>query len=153
MSSTRIPEVGSGKRGKLGHPAYLLRQAASAVRGALDRELKELGVTHPQFVVMVMLDAYPRASGAQLARLALLTPQTLTVILANLERGKLAQRRPSETNLRLVLYELTAKGSHVLARCKRVANRIETEMLASLSSAEAARALQWLSDLAVQFSA
>jgi DNA-binding MarR family transcriptional regulator len=145
-----VPHAGEGKRGEAGHPAYLLRQAAAAVRATMEREFAELAVTHPQFVALVMLDAYPRASGAQLARLALLTPQTLTVILANLERAGLTRRRADAANRRLVLYELTATGSEVLGRCKRIANRVEANMLAGLSREHAEVALRWLADVAMR---
>ena len=50
------------------------------------------GMTLPQFSVLTMLAAYPGASGAALARLellTLLTPQTMSVIVANLEKAVL----------------------------------------------------------------
>jgi DNA-binding MarR family transcriptional regulator len=83
----RVPEVGEGKRGEQGHIGYLLRQASSAIRNAIERELSGLDVTHPQFLVMTMIRAYPGSSSADLARLTMLTPQTICVIVANLERS------------------------------------------------------------------
>ena len=59
----------------------------------MERALAELGVTPPQFVVLTMLRAYPGLSGADLARVALLTPQTVGVIIRNLERDG-AIRKP-----------------------------------------------------------
>lgn len=150
-ATRKIPEPGEGKRGAAGHPAYLVRQAASAVRGALDRELAPLGVTHPQFIALVMLDAYPAASGAQVARLALLTPQTLTVILANLERARLVRRRRSDANRRVILHELTPSGTATLASCKQIAARVEAEMMAGVSPADASVILAWLAGVAVTF--
>ena len=64
----------------------MLRQAQAATRLTLERALSDLGVTPPQFVVLTMLKAYPGLSGADLARVALLTPQTVGVIIRNLER-------------------------------------------------------------------
>jgi len=60
--------------------------AQAAARLTLERALADLGVTPPQFVVLTMLKAYPGLSGADLARVALLTPQTVGVIIRNLER-------------------------------------------------------------------
>ena len=60
----------------------------------MERRLARLGVTPPQFVVLTMLRAYPGLSGADLARVALLTPQTVGVIIRNLERdGAIRNRR------------------------------------------------------------
>jgi len=50
------------------------------------RALAAQGMTLPQFSVLTMLQAYPGASGAELARLSLLTAQTMNVIVGNLER-------------------------------------------------------------------
>lgn len=83
----RPPPPGHGKRGEQGHIAYLLRQAQAATRLTLERALADLGITPPQFAVLTMLRAYPGLSGAELARVALLTPQTVGVIIRNLERG------------------------------------------------------------------
>jgi hypothetical protein len=57
-SAVSIPKPGEGKRGESGHLAYLLRQAAGAVRLRFERNLADLGVTSPQFLVLTMLDSY-----------------------------------------------------------------------------------------------
>ena len=74
LAGPRPPPPGRGMRGEQGYLAYLLRQAQAATRLTLERSLAGLGVTPPQFVVLTMLRAYPGLSGADLARLALLTP-------------------------------------------------------------------------------
>jgi hypothetical protein len=74
LAGVRPPPPGRGKRGEKGYLAYLLRQAQAATRLTLERALADLGVTPPQFAVLTMLKAYPGLSGADLARVALLTP-------------------------------------------------------------------------------
>src|SRR6516165_10089929 len=88
------PPPGQGKRGESGYLGYLLRQAQAAARLSLERALAELGATPPQFVVLTMLKAYPGLSGAELARVALLTPQTVSVIIRNLERDGAIRKSP-----------------------------------------------------------
>src|SRR5215471_4896666 len=88
------PPPGEGKRGEQGYFSYLLRQASAASRLTLERALAELGATPPQFVVLTMLKAYPGLSGADLARVALLTPQTVGVIIRNLERDGAIRKTP-----------------------------------------------------------
>src|ERR1700759_875291 len=73
LDGLRPPPPGQGKRGEQGYFGYLLRQAAGASRLTLERALSELGVTPPQVLVLTMLKAYPGLSGAELARVAMLT--------------------------------------------------------------------------------
>ena len=82
-----IPPIEEGKRGPQGHLGYLVRQANVAVRAALERALADTGATTPQFAVLTMIVAYPGISGADLARLTFLTPQTINVIVRNLFEG------------------------------------------------------------------
>ena len=52
----------------------------------MEKVLADLEVTPPQFAVLTMIVAYPGLSGADLARLTFLTPQTINVIVRNLEK-------------------------------------------------------------------
>ncbi len=97
---------GQGKRGEKGYLAYLLRQAQAATRLTLERALADLGVTPPQFAVLTMLKAYPGLSGADLARVALLTPQTVGVIIRNLERDGAIRKKPHPMHGRVLQWTL-----------------------------------------------
>ena len=83
-----------GKRGETGYLGYLLRQAAGAYRLKMERALADLDVTPPQCAVLTMLAAYPGHSNADLARVAVLTPQTisLTVVRQSTGSGEAATR-------------------------------------------------------------
>ena len=139
-----LPRAGEGKRGTPGHIAYLLRQAQAGVRFALDAAFKPLGLTAPQFLVLNLLDAYPGVSGAELARVAQLTPQTVNLIVRKLEREKLVRRQEHETHGRVLRAELTAQGRGRLARCKRGADLVEARLLATLDPKSEAAVRRWL---------
>lgn len=145
-----LPRAGQGKRGEAGYLSYLLRQAAGVVRLGLERALAEFGVTPPQFVVLTMLDAYPGASGADIARLALLTPQTVHGITANLEASELIARTPHPEHGRVQQLGLTAKGRFLLARCRETAHAIDATLAEGLSAAEEAVVRRWLVAQAVK---
>ena len=115
----RPPPPGQGKRGEQGYLAYLLRQAQAAARLAMERALADLGVTPPQFVVLTMLRAYPGLSGADVARVALLTPQTVGVIIGNLERDGAIKKTPHPVHGRVLQWTLTPHGSNLLDKCRR----------------------------------
>jgi DNA-binding MarR family transcriptional regulator len=144
----KVPQAGEGKRGEAGYLAYLLRQAAGAVRLRLERRLASLGVTPPQFLVLTMLDSYPGASGADAARLALLTPQTVHGIIGNLERAGLIARSAHPIHGRVQVLELTKAGRTLLSRCKERAAKVDAELKVGISPDEEAVVRRWLVGLA-----
>jgi DNA-binding MarR family transcriptional regulator len=148
-----IPEVGIGKRGKSGHIAYLLRQAQGTVRHALDQKLASLGLTSPQFMALTLLDAYPGASGAELARLAQLTPQTMNLIVRKLERDGFIKRSEPGAYGRVLQLVLTGTGKSKLRQSKLRADAIEAAILSSLDEKHETIVREWLIKVAVQFEA
>jgi DNA-binding MarR family transcriptional regulator len=147
---TAVPVVGEGKRGEQGHMGYLLRQADAAHKLRIDRALSDIAVTFPQFMVLVMLTAYPGASGADLARLALLTPQTMSVIVTNLERMGAISRRPHAVHGRIQHVEITKTGKALLAKCRARVKSVEDALLAGLPSDDEEAIRRWLVNVAVQ---
>ncbi len=139
-----LPRAGEGKRGEEGYLGYLLRQAAAAHRLRMDRALADLAVTAPQFAVLTMLNAYPGQSNADVARLALLTPQTTNAIVANLERAGFVRRRPHPSHGRILLVELSPAGARLLDRCRARVQALEDELLAGVSGVAQAAIRRWL---------
>lgn len=142
------PPPGEGKRGEQGYLAYLLRQAQAAARLSLERALGELGVTSPQFVVLTMLKAYPGLSGADLARVALLTPQTVGVIIRNLERDGAIRKTPHPVHGRVLQWTLTPHGLELLQKCRRHAQALEQRLADGMSDKELATIRRWLAKIA-----
>ena len=144
----RPPPPGQGKRGEEGYLAYLLRQAQAAARLAMERALADLGVTPPQFVVLTMLRAYPGLSGADLARVALLTPQTVGVIIRNLERDGAIGKAPHPIHGRVLQWRLTRRGETRLYKCRQRALGIERRLMAGLPKQAQATIRRWLARIA-----
>jgi DNA-binding MarR family transcriptional regulator len=147
--SQKIPAPGEGKRGEDGHFGYLLRQASVAFRTRMERALADLDVTQPQFAVLTMVAAYPGLSNADLARLSLLTPQTVSVIVANLKRSGALASRPHAVHGRIRHLALTAAGENILARCKERVEVLENELAAGLSVKDQQAIRRWLVQVAV----
>ena len=142
------PPPGEGKRGEHGYFSYLLRQASAASRLTLERALAELGATPPQFVVLTMLKAYPGLSGADLARVALLTPQTVGVIIRNLERDGAIRMTPHPVHGRVLQWTLTKRGLALLEKCRKHAMALERRLAAGLSPQAQATVRRWLARIA-----
>jgi DNA-binding MarR family transcriptional regulator len=143
------PPPGEGKRGEAGYLGYLLRQAQGVARLRLERALAELGVTPPQFLVLTMLKAYPALSGADLARVALLTPQTVGVIIRNLERDRAIMKTPHPGHGRMLQWTLTPHGEELLQKCRRHAHALERRLADGMSEKELATIRRWLAKIAV----
>ena len=148
LPDARIPDPGEGKRGEAGHLGYLLRQASLAWRARMEHALAEFEVTPPQFAALTMIGAYPGLSSADLARLSLLTPATVSVLVANLRRAGLATAQPHPIHGRILQLAPTDKGNALLARCKRRVYALETELTRELSKAEEQTVRRWLARLA-----
>ena len=146
---TRPPPPGAGKRGEDGHIAYLLRQAQAATRLTMERTLADLAVTPPQFAVLTMLNAYPGLSGADVARVALLTPQTVGVIIGNLERDGAIQKTPHPVHGRVLQWTLTRHGSNLLDKCRDRVSAVEQRLVADLGAREEVIIRRWLSKIAL----
>jgi DNA-binding MarR family transcriptional regulator len=148
LAGVRPPPPGRGKRGEKGYLAYLLRQAQAATRLTLERALADLGITPPQFAVLTMLKAHPGLSGADLARVALLTPQTVGVIIRNLERDGAIRKTPHPVHGRVLQWTLTRRGGTLLEKCRRHVKALERRLMAGLSAKAQATVRRWLSKIA-----
>ena len=148
LAGVHPPPPGQGKRGEDGYLGYLLRQAHAASRLQMERTLADLGVTPPQFAVLTMLRAYPGLSGADLARVALLTPQTVGVIIRNLERDGAIRKTPHPLHGRVLQWTLTRRGAMLLGQCRRHANALERRLVAGLTLEAQVTVRRWLSKIA-----
>ncbi|MCW5773088.1 MAG: winged helix-turn-helix transcriptional regulator [Rhodospirillaceae bacterium] len=147
-ASAPPPAPGEGKRGADGHIGYLLRQAQGALRQAGDAELASLGLTLPQFAILTQLGAYGPLSGAQLARLAVQTPQTIDAVTKNLVRAGLVAKSPDPAHGRILRLALTAAGEAALAAAKRRVNALERRLVAGLGPGEERVVRTWLAGVA-----
>jgi DNA-binding MarR family transcriptional regulator len=143
-----IPKRGEGRRGEHGHLGYLLRQAAAVHRLRMERALTDLGVTPAQFSVLTMLAAYPGQSNADIARLSLLTPPTVTVIVSNLEAMGAISKKNHAVHGRILQIDLTKEGITLLARCRQRVQLLESSLEAGLSESELQAIRHWLSCVA-----
>jgi DNA-binding MarR family transcriptional regulator len=108
------------------------------------RALQELEMTPPQFTVLTMIKAYPGISNADIARLALLTPQTVGVIIGNLDKAGWIIRRPHAVHGRIKQVELSEDGLARLEAARQRVAALEGTLLATLSPRQEAEVRQWL---------
>lgn len=109
---------------------------------ALYRPLLEpMGLTHPQYLVMLALwERAPRSVG-ELASVLALDPGTLSPLLKRLEGAGLITRRRVRGNERSVAVSLTGEGRDLRARAESIPPAIVEKLGMELSELEDLRAV------------
>ncbi len=148
-----LPQVGEAKRGPEGYLTYLLRQANASVRLTLDRALAAEGVTYPQHSALTIIRAYEAISSADLARIAVLTPQTVNGIVHALEARGAIRKEPDAVHGRILRLVVTEDGRALNKRCKAITAPIEAALKQRMSARHEPALRQWLVEVARAFEA
>ena len=119
---------------------YLLKEASSTLRAAMDDVLRPLGMTITHYSCLELLSQRPGLSNSELARGTFVTRQSMNVLLQALEReGDVT--RPSEAPVGKVLpTRLTARGRRRLEQASAAVRSVEVRMLSGLTETEQAAA-------------
>jgi DNA-binding MarR family transcriptional regulator len=115
---------------------YVIGRVDQGVRRELRVRLAPLALSVPDVTTLSVLRGRSGLSNAQLARRALITPQSMLEVLASLEQRGLLARRPDAANARIMRAELTPSGRRLLARADAVIAALEDELLAAVAPEE-----------------
>ncbi|MFB7273561.1 MarR family winged helix-turn-helix transcriptional regulator [Streptomyces sp. NPDC056244] len=126
---------------------YLLKEASSALRAAMEEVLRPLGMSVTHYSCLELLAQRPGLSNSELARGAFVTRQTMNVLLQTLERdGYVA--RPAEAPVGKALpTRLTPRGRRSLEKASAAVRSVETRMLAGLTGPEQSDAFRILKSM------
>ena len=94
--------------------------------------LERHGLSVSEYTTLSVLGARPGLSNAQLARRALVTPQSMIEILARLEARGLVERNVDPRHARVLRSRLTREGSEVLADADQAMSAVQEQMLAGV---------------------
>jgi len=116
----------------------LLKSLHHTLRQLLDEALRErgLGMSFAHLATLFGLHYEPGTTGAQLARRAMVSAQTMNSILRRLETDGLIRRGPHPDSRRADSWSLTDEGSKQLARARVIGDAVFSRMLSALSAAE-----------------
>ena len=118
---------------------YALKQAATALRIAMEAELRPLGMTVTHYSCLELLAHRPGLSNSELARGAFVTRQSMNVLLQALERDGLVIRAEEASSGRALPTELTAAGRRQLATASAAVKGVEDRMKSGLNADEQAQ--------------
>ncbi|WP_375479480.1 MarR family winged helix-turn-helix transcriptional regulator [uncultured Jatrophihabitans sp.] len=113
---------------------YVLKQAATALRAAMDVALRPLELTVPQYSCLELLGQRSGLSGAELARGTFVTRQSMNLVLQGLQQRGLLTRPTTPDHGKALPTELTAAGRRQLKAASVAVRAVEKQMLTSLSA-------------------
>ncbi|MEV6821287.1 MarR family transcriptional regulator [Nocardiopsis dassonvillei] len=126
---------------------YLLKEASSALRAAMEEVLRPLGMSVTRYSCLELLAQRPGLSNSELARGAFVTRQTMNVLLQALEREGYVTR-PAEAPVGKVLpTRLTPCGRRSLEKASAAVRPVEARMLAGLTDTEQSGAFRVLQSM------
>ena len=126
---------------------YLLKEAASALRSAMEGVLRPLGMTVTHYSCLELLAQRPGLSNSELARGTFVSRQSMNVLLQALERDGYVVR-PAEAPVGKVLpTRLTPRGRRSLAKASAAVRSIEDLMLRELTDSDQNEARRILGSL------
>lgn len=117
---------------------YLVGRMDRVIRRHIDDVVKSRGLSANQYTTLSVLDRRSGLSNAQLARRALVSPQSMNEVLVTLEQRGLVRRRAHPDHGRIRQARLTAKGRKLLAACDAEVREVEALMVSDLSAREQA---------------
>lgn len=126
---------------------YLLKEASSALRAAMEDALRPFGMTVTHYSCLELLAQRPGLSNSELARGAFVTRQSMNVLLQALERDG-SVTRPAQAPVGKVLpARLTPRGRRSLEKASAAVRSVEVRMLAGLTEAEQSDAFRILQSM------
>ena len=126
---------------------YLLKEASSALRTAMEAVLRPLGMTVTHYACLELLDQRPGLSNSELARGAFVTRQSMNVLLRTLERDGHVTR-PAEAPVGKALpTSLTPRGRRSLEKATAAVRAVEVKMLSGLTKSEQSVAFEILKSM------
>ncbi|KQV05161.1 MarR family winged helix-turn-helix transcriptional regulator [Leifsonia sp. Root112D2] len=111
---------------------YLLKEAASALRTAMEAVLRPLGMTITHYSCLELLAQRPGLSNSELARGAFVTRQAMNVLLQSLERDGSVSRPEAPPSGRVLPTRLTPLGRRRLATASAAVKAVEDRMRSQL---------------------
>jgi DNA-binding MarR family transcriptional regulator len=116
----------------------LMKRILMSFRARLDEELRPRGVTTAQLQILHAIRSSPGSSGAQLARVCQMTPQSMQVLIQKTEKDGWMERRKDRENDRVLVASLTKAGERLMRDAEAVVGSIEKQLWVGVSAVEVA---------------
>lgn len=98
--------------------------ASRLIIRAYQEDLDALGITYPQYLVMMVLWEDQEITVNQIAEKLILNTNTITPLLKRMETMGLITRTPSKTDQRKVMIGLTEEGKNMREKAAEIPSRL-----------------------------
>ena len=126
---------------------YLLKEASSALRAAMEEVLRPLGMSVTHYSCLELLAQRPGLSNSELARGAFVTRQTMNVLLQTLERDGYVSRPAQAPVGKILPTRLTSRGRQSLEKASAAVRSVEARMLDGMTEQEQSDAFRILKSM------
>ena len=115
---------------------FRLYTAARLTTGAYHPYLAPLGITYPQYLVLLVLWENDNLPVNDIARRLMLETNTITPLLQRMEKAKLVKRSKGKEDSRQRIVSLTKKGTALREQAKHIPECLSAEIMKKLGSAD-----------------
>lgn len=115
---------------------FRLYTAARLTMGAYHPYLDPLGITYPQYLVMLVLWEQDKQPVCDIAKRLMLDTNTVTPLLQRMEKAGVLTRRKGQTDTRQRIVTLTKKGLAMLERAKHIPECLSANILDKIRPVE-----------------
>ncbi|WBQ05964.1 MarR family winged helix-turn-helix transcriptional regulator [Kribbella sp. CA-293567] len=126
---------------------YLLKEASSALRTAMEEVLRPLGMNVTRYACLELLAQRPGLSNSDLARGAFVTRQSMNVLLQALEREGYVTRPAQAPVGKILPTQLTPLGQAALKEATAAVRSVELRMLTDLTPTDQSAAFRILQSM------
>ncbi len=126
---------------------YLLKEASSELRAAMEAVLRPLGMTVTHYSCLELLAQRPGLSNSELARGAFVTRQSMNVLLQALEQDGYVERPAAARVGRVLPTRLTPRGRQELTKATAAIRSVELRMLSGMTPEEQSDARRILTSM------
>lgn len=123
-----------GLGGLNGHLGYFIRRAQVWVFQDFIRTLKDLGISPAQYSVLLVIDANPGLSQAELGRTLGIERARLVRVLHRLDSRGLTRRLQSSADGRTHALRLTQRGQEAMRRAMELAEQHEERLIGKIGA-------------------
>lgn len=120
---------------------FPLYAASRLITRAYQADLDKLGITYPQYLVMMLLWEHQEMTVNQIAEKLILNTNTVTPLLKRMETDGILNRVQSKQDQRKVLVTLTAKGQEMQEQAAQIPFNLLAKMQMTMEAEQLEEAL------------
>ncbi|MFT5600271.1 MAG: DNA-binding MarR family transcriptional regulator [Flavobacteriales bacterium] len=103
---------------------FPLYSASRLITKAYKPYLDEMGITYPQYLVLMVLWENDNLTVNQISEKLLLNTNTISPLLKRMEKSELIERNRSSEDERIVIVNLTETGKHIKDKAKPIPEQL-----------------------------